>query len=235
MGLFDRVKAATSADEGVAELEQALAGEGGRLWLPLYSDETRIKDVFVQRAPNVVEMVTGGEFTIDVGGGFLSFASLRGGHKTIANQKIEITPLLQTLILKEGAPDLIVHEAAATDTLLHYVGPGRFVLPGDEVAAFPEYGVTPDLAVAIQQARQSQEKMMRLQDPDSLGAVVWLAQGLKPLACIANFRGVSANFPSYYPEGTYGVLGTYDRGMVAPDGRSATFLTPLMIWHHAGI
>jgi hypothetical protein len=235
MGLFDRVKSTTTPDEGLAQLKQSLASEAGRLWLPLYSDDARIKDVFVQRAPNVVEMVTGGEFTIDVGGGFMSFASVRGGRKTVANQKVEITPLLQTLILKEGALDLTGHEAAASDTLLEYVGPGRFVMPGEGVPAVPEFDVTPELARAIQEQRGKHEEMIRLRDRASVDTVVWLARGLKPLGCIARFGGTSANFYRYAPEGRYGVLGIYERGLHAGDNSTVTLLTPLMIWHHAGI
>ena len=233
MSLFDWVKGSPNADEALWQLEQALAAEAGRLWLPIYANESRIQDVFVQRAPNVVEIGTGREFTLDVGGGFMSLASLKGGAKTVSNQKVAITPLIQTLILKEAALDLATHQASAVDTLLHYVGSGRVVIPGQTVGASPEYGLSQDLAENVQSERESQEKMIRLRDPASAGTIVWLAQALTSLACICSFSETTGTLPSALT-GTYGVLGVYERSLVAGDGSSATLLTPLMIWLHAG-
>ena len=105
-------------------MRMRLYGNLSKLWLPKLdaygSRSTRTRAAFrmsfVQRAPNVVEIGTGREFTLDVGGGFMSLASLKGGAKTVSNQKVAITPLIQTLILKEAALELATHQASAVGT-----------------------------------------------------------------------------------------------------------------------
>ena len=59
------------------------------------------------------------------------------------------------------------------------------------------------------------------------GTIVWLAQALTSLACICSFSETTGTLPSALT-GTYGVLGVYERSLVAGDGSSATLLTPAL-------
>jgi hypothetical protein len=237
VGLLDRLKSAATPDDGLDALQRAIDQEGGRLWLPLYTDASRIGDVFAQRAPNVVEVVTGGEFTLDVGGGYLAVASVKAGRKITSSQRIAITPLLQTLLLKEAATDLLTRPAEPTDTLLHYVGPGRILLPGETLLEEPASRITPQLATSIQALRERQERTLRFNDPELPGTFLWLGQGPFGVGSIASIRGTSQSFSSFGPLGTFGVLGVFENQLAAVDapGESVTLLSPLMIWHHAGV
>ena len=71
----------------------------------LDENANRIARAFAQRLPNVVEKVTNGEFTAEVSGGVASIFATKVGGKMAASQKIEVTPMMQALLLEEAASE----------------------------------------------------------------------------------------------------------------------------------
>ena len=218
----------------MAELQSALAPEH-RIRVPLYSNEKLIGDTFAQRMPNVVQMLTGGELTLELGGGYMSFVSAKASKKRTSSQTIEVTPMVQVLMLEDGAAqdgslvNLADRPARAGDGLLSFVGPGRIVAPGTPVSAVPDAGLTRELAERLQAKRLDQEQWMDLHDGPH-GTFIWIGVGAGPNASIASLRHSDVGaLGSYAPLPPFGILGLYE-------GRidELTMIAPLMVWHHAG-
>jgi hypothetical protein len=234
VGVLDRLRGVTRPEEGMAELQHALAPEH-RIRVPLYSNERLVGDTFAQRMPNVVEMLTGGELTLELGGGYMSFVSAKASKKRTSSQTIAITPMIQVLMLEDGAAqdgslvNLADRPARASDGLLSFVGPGRIVAPGIPVTAVTEAGLTPELARRLQAKRVEQEQWMDLHDGPR-GTFVWLAAGAGPNASIASIRHADVGaLGSYAPLPPFGILGLFEGTIEA-----LTMVAPLMVWHHAG-
>lgn len=235
VGVLDVLKGVARPDEGLHRLQSALALEH-RIRVPLYANEKLIGTTFAQRVPNVVQMITGGELTLEVGGGYMSFVGAKAAGKATTSQAIEITPMIQVLMLHDGSGkdgslvDLAEREGRPGDALLSFVGSGRICAPATPVVAAPEYGITPDLAQHIEKRRQDQEAWMQASDKDWPGTFVLLAGGAGPIASIANLRNAEiGTLASYAPMPPFGVLGFFEGGT-----ENLTLVAPLMIWHHAG-
>ena len=200
----------------------------------LYENANRIARAFAQRLPNVVEKVTNGEFTAEVSGGVASIFATKVGGKMAASQKIEVTPMMQALLLEEAASeerwliDLRDRGGRLGDELLRFTGAGRMFGPGEPIEALPQFALVDGLAEELQAVRESQEASMQVRDPGHPGAFVWVARGAGPIAAIANFRSADENYDSYSSMPPFGVLGHYEGG---PD--PLTRIAPLLIWHLA--
>ena len=234
VGVLDHLKGVTRPDEGMAELQSALAPEH-RIRVPLYSNDKLIGDTFAQRMPIVVQMLTGGELTLELGGGYMSFVSAKASKKRTSSQTIAVTPMVQVLMLEDGAAqdgslvNLADRPARAGDGLLSFVGPGRIVAPGTPVPAVPDAGLTPDLAERLQAKRVDQEQWMDLHDGPR-GTFVWVGVGAGPNASIASLRHSDVGaLGSYAPLPPFGILGLYEGGI-----DELTMIAPLMVWHRAG-
>src|SRR5829696_803849 len=100
MGLLSRLR-------GVASLERrvgALRGELDRvrsIRLPLYQNDKRIGQVFEQRRSNVTEVLAGGGLALETSGGIPGFVTAKGAKASTASEKVQVTPLLQALLLEE--------------------------------------------------------------------------------------------------------------------------------------
>jgi hypothetical protein len=216
------------------QLESALAPEN-RIRVPLYANEKLIGDTFAQRVPNVVQMLTGGELTLEVGAGYMSLASAKATKKATASQTIALTPMVQVLMLQDGAAqdgslvDLAERPGRPGDGLLTFGGPGKIVGRDTPLPAVPECGLSPDLAERLQGKRLEQEQWMDLNDGPR-GTFVWLAEGAGPLASIASLRHAELGLlASYAPQPPFGILGLYEGAI-----NELTMVAPLMVWHHAG-
>jgi hypothetical protein len=234
VGVLDRLKGVTGPEEGMAELQGALAPEH-RIRVPLYSNEKLIGDTFAQRMPNVVQMLTGGELTLELGGGYMSFVSAKASKKRTSSQTIAITPMVQVLMLEDGAAqdgslvNLAERRARPGDGLLSFVGPGRIVAPGTPITAVTDAGLTPELAERLQAKRVDQEQWIDLHD-GVRGTFVWVGVGAGPNASIASVRHADVgSLGSYAPLPPFGILGLYEGAI-----DDLTMIAPLMVWHHAG-
>jgi hypothetical protein len=234
VGVLDRLKGVTKPDEGMDRLRSALAPEH-RIRVPLYANEKLIGDTFAQRVPNVVQMLTGGELTLEVGAGYMSFASAKATTKATSSQTIAITPMVQVLMLEDGAAqdgsliDLAERPGRPGDGLLTFVGAGQILGPDTDVSAVPENGLNPDLADRLQAKRREQEQWMDLYDGPR-GTFVWLGVGAGPVASIASLRHADiGSLASYAPMPPFGILGLYEGEI-----DELTMIAPLMVWHHAG-
>lgn len=135
--------------------------------LPLYQNDERIGQVFEQRRSNVTEVLAGGGLTLETSGGVLSFVTGKASKTRSASETIQVTPLLQALLLEEAEQergsliDLAVGKPKP-GSLLYFVGPGRIFRPDQEVEeiAHPELLVRLQDAQAIQATREEQELVM---------------------------------------------------------------------------
>lgn len=218
----------------MVELQRALAPEH-RIRVPLYANEKLIGDTFAQRMPNVVQMLTGGELTLELGGGYMSFVSAKASKTRTSSQTIAITPIVQILMLEDGAAqdgslvNLAERPAQAGDGLLSFVGHGRIVPPGLPITAVTDAGLTSELRQRLQAKRVDQEQWMDLHDGPR-GTFVWLGVGAGPNASIASVRHADVGaLGSYAPLPPFGILGLYEGAI-----DELTMIAPLMVWHHAG-
>jgi hypothetical protein len=105
MGLMDRLRKGGSPDAQVSELHENLERVRG-IRLPLYQNNERIGQVFQQLLPNVREVLAGGGLSIEISGGVPGIVAVKGGKTRSASRTIEITPLLQALLLEETEGEL---------------------------------------------------------------------------------------------------------------------------------
>jgi hypothetical protein len=231
MGLLDRLRGAASIDAvGKLMAEETSPELGFRI--VLYQNPKRIADAFAQRLPNVVERVTNGELTAEVGGGVAAIFATKVGGKLAASEKIEVTPMMQALLLEEAAAeegwmvDLRDRPGRLGDQLVRFTGNGRMIGPGQPLGSLSDFDLDAELAHTLQAIREQQEASMRARDPDHPGAFVHVALGAGPIATIANFRGADENYESYSSTPPYGVLGHYEGGP-----HPLTRVAPLMLWH----
>jgi hypothetical protein len=232
MGLMARLRHGVSPEREVSELQENLERVRG-IRLPLYQNNDRIGQVFQQRLPNVREVLAGGGLSLEISGGVPGIVAGKRGKTRSASRTIEITPLLEALLLEEteGELDKLVDlsiSAPREGRLLRFVGAGRIFAPNEEVGEFaaPELNLGTQDAQAIEAVRKEQQRRMQSIGESNTGTAVWIARGSLLLASIASMRYLDlGNFRSYMDQPPFGVLGLFEG-----HAGDAALLAPLMIW-----
>jgi hypothetical protein len=233
MELFSRIRGVASPEGRVGALRKELYRVRS-IRLRLYQNDERIGQVFEQRRSNVTEVLAGGGLTLETSGGVLGFVTGKASKTRSASETIQVTPLLQALLLEEAEQergsliDLAVGKPKP-GSLLYFVGPGRIFRPDQEVEeiAHPELGVSLQDAQAIQATREEQERVMKSIGESKPETAVWIGRGSMLLASIASVRWLKpGNFRSYMSVPPFGVL-----GMLEDTAEETALLAPLMIWH----
>ncbi len=228
MGLLDRIRGVTSADAAASALRDELSSMCGIRW-PIYKHDERIGHAFQQRRANVREVLAGGEVGWEISGGYPGVVGMKASKKRSLSETIEITPLLQALLLEETerARGELVDLADSTKegSLLSFVGPGHIFQRSEHVTALPEPPVRldADAAATLQADRQHRDEEMKDQ-----GSFVWVARGSTLLGCIASLSQTDQHMllrVRTMPP-AFGIL-------AAPGGEAGglTLVTPLMIWY----
>jgi hypothetical protein len=233
MGLLDRIRGAASPDSSVTGLREELHRVRDVRW-PIYQNDGHIGQVFEQRRANITQVITGGETGYELSGGYLGLASVRRGKKQAESEAIEVTPLLQALLLEESERErgTLVDLAADKPTegaLLFFVGPGHIFGPPEPVVELAEREprIPAETAAALQARREEHETRMRWSDPDYRGTLVWVARSDTLLASIASLRLAEPHLLARYGHRPpFGIL-----GMLESRSGEVAVLTPLMIWH----
>jgi hypothetical protein len=231
MGLMARLRQAVSPDRRVTELQEEF-GRARGIRLPLYQNDERIGQVFQQRLPNVRQVLAGGGLSIEVSGGVPGIVTVKGAKSQSASQTIEITPLLQALLLEDTAAELEeLVDLAVTEPregpLLRFVGAGRIFAPNEVIGALaePELSLSAHDAHAIEAVRQEQQKTKWTDETDT-GTAVWIGRGSVLLASIGSMRYVDVgNFRIYRKKPPFGGL-----GILVDKAGDAALLAPLLIW-----
>lgn len=219
MRLLDRIRTAHDPVQIENHVQYAFRDDG-RVRHPIYRNDERIGDVFQQQLPNVRQLTSGAGVGIELSGGIASFVGIKVGETQTVGRSIEITPLLQVLLLEEVARERgqlvdLATSAAKADGLLTFVGPARLFRPWE--AADVE---------ALEQRRQAHEEIVGHGKADDPGTIVWVAQGATPLACIASWKYVQAHNLARLPQNpSFGVLGHLEETL-----ERFALLTPLVIW-----
>jgi hypothetical protein len=237
MGLMARLRHGVSPDRKVSELQENLERVRG-IRLPLYQNNDRIGQVFQQRLPNVREVLAGGGLSIEISGGVPGILVGKGGKTRSASRTIEITPLLQALLLEETEAELdklvdLSISAPREERLLRFVGAGRIFAPNQDVGelAEPELSLGARDAQAIEAVRKEQQRRMRSIGESNTGTAVWIGRGSVLLASIASMRYLDVgNFRSYMDRPPFGVLGLFEG-----KAGDAALLSPLLIWRDMAI
>jgi hypothetical protein len=131
----------------------------------------------------VIERATAGELNAEVSGGIASIFGAKAGSKAGVTTKIQVTPMMQALLLEEAGlqdgwlVDLSDRAGHLGDGLLRLIGDGRIFGPGEPIAPLPQFGLVSDLAHTLEAARDAQEATMRARDASHPGTFVWVASG----------------------------------------------------------
>jgi hypothetical protein len=236
MGWLARLKGVSTPDVRVSAVHnELLRVRGSRV--PMYQNDKRIGQEYEQRLPNVTELLAEVGLSVGGSGGVPGVVTAEGGRTQSEAQTIQMTPLLQALLLEESERergelvDLSVDEPKA-GSLLRFVGAGRVFLPSQEVTELldPELRLGPEDAQEIQAAReQQQETMEEIGQTDSRTAV-WIWRRSQLLASIASLSWLDpSNFYRYRDTPPFGILGKLENR-----ARDAALLAPLLIWHDTG-
>jgi hypothetical protein len=232
MGWLDRIKSVPTPDARVSELRQELE-KVRALRIPLYLNEHRTAQLFVQRRANVSQLVSGGGIGVEFSGGAPGIITAKGSGTSTATETIEVTPLMQALLLEEAEQERealvdLAEGPPKPGELLRFVGASHIFGPWEPISAREDPpAIDADAASRLQAYREQQESRMKFTDPDLPGTMVWYALGQVPLASIGSMRaaegGALASYGRFPPFGILAVL----------EGQSDGFelLAPLMIWH----
>ena len=232
MSWLARLRSIAEPDARAAATSEALGRFSG-LRVPLFLHERRLGDIFSQRAPNVTQLLSSGEVSVEVGGGYLGFAAAKASKTHTAGATIEITPFMQAILLEEVERhrDALVDLAAEPPrgvALVFYLGPGHIFPPWREVTGVdsPESPLDTESARTLQQARKAQERELGKRE-DRYETLVWVAQGTELLASITGMPAADTSLLWHYEsQPPFGFLGMMESRLPP-----FTLLTPLVIWH----
>lgn len=102
MGVFDRLRGVRTLEDATQVIREETVHQRP-LRVLLSENKKRITDTFSQRLPNVVERATNGELTVEAGGSVPAIVTAKVDAKMGATSKVEVTPLMQVLMLEEAA------------------------------------------------------------------------------------------------------------------------------------
>jgi hypothetical protein len=237
MGWLARLKGVAAPNTRVSVVRNELGrARGSRV--PMYQNDKRIGQEYEQRLPNVTEVLAEVGLSVKVSGGVAGIVTAGGDTTQSEAQTIQMTPLLQALLLEESERELgtlvdLSIDAPKAGSLLRFVGAGRIFLPSQEVTELPhpELRVSPEDAQAIQAAREQQQKTMEEIGQSDTGTAVWIGRGSLLLASIASVSWLDpGNFRSYLEVPPFGILGKLEKS-----AGEAALLAPLLIWHDIGV
>src|SRR5205823_5691508 len=117
----------------------------------------------------------------------------RGGTEGVS-ATTQITPFIQAMMLEDMGReagklvDLSVRLPDDPSSLLEFTGPGHVFRPGEAIEPLPrmDFQLGPEAAAALQSRRERYEADLRDRDPEAPGVLVWVAEGVRPLAAFAS-------------------------------------------------
>jgi hypothetical protein len=234
MPLFrSRSKASESWSSAVQLLEDLAQAKTRRV--PIYLNETRIKDAFKQSYQWPAELQPGGTKGIEGTVGLPYAASVKGSAATTIIEKKDLDDPLMQLVLMEASErregrliDLSLETTPQVEGLHKYIGRGRIFMPWDVVEEDASIGLSAESAGAIQEERARKEAVAHRLRQLQHGDIVWVAAGRR-LASIAGMQWVERNksaLERFTGERDLGIIGDHEQKV-----GDVTLLTPFGIWY----
>lgn len=199
----------------------------------LYLAPAKIENLYIQRVSQIVEIARTGIRKGGLSGNILGFLGADVSAEKGLESRVAVTPLLQAIIAENAARESktlidLREQQPQVGELAHYVGNACITIMDKDLTQ-ADTGVSPDVCMAINNRKHTQEQILRFKGPDIRTVVLSFTAQDTVFAAIASTEFLNTGgLASYIGGPTYGILCIIED--VTPE---ATFLNPLWVWHEA--